>query len=1334
MNLNTLKIRLSAILRQYKKYSGGTGVIERVTCEEAFGWFVTKTSERPQICTINHRGVDFDGYISWHYREDIAEDYFAWEQNCGFTVRFPPQLSKTFDQSIDFSKKVSIKIDGILLNSKPIRQKKIKRRSSHAIKVNKKGNVVIDGSSYQLALHSINSFILYAYIDSRLDLKSLQLNVNGQHIDCMFFKGVDEYDLASPKLPEKKGFTEYTIELPGAIWKQRSDITKPLRLSLIMNECETSFEPIYLNISDCRRWTKELIRGCFRQNSYCSVLILEHIYYLKDLESLDLTADEREELSELANEYNIQELNSSGNNLPEENILRAEGSSRLKLALLEFNEKSDCADEKISWMRGQHNTCSFDRQFMLDLYRHLIPYFCSKGLYAEIHNLLVEKSVFSESQIAALNRSDLSLALPYLAHEGRCEELTNVVTTIKNGREWFSSSCLKYSVELLLANNFVLADHKKKLCRETLLVYNSIGNEYWSRIQDVELINLYHTLIAKSHLYPAPLRKWILSFLDLNYALSPVFWEKYEESESIEHGIHKQFLNFVKISKLICNLSTVNSDDVIEAITLLDSLIEVGSSDAEQFRRELVNFYQKQFGSCYEPSIEQLASCYYSEKDHILPSESYTRIFPGTDNSEHYQLQIKARGLIRDNKEDELIELCSNLTSQEGEYLGLDILASYLFTCEEKAFLKGYNLYLYLLKKVCPAIQNMIHSPAPVQASFGKIKNCLLKFKRIEQLEELENIRKSLQRNPITSASQNNDAIVLIYSCQKNLGTRIKSIRKSWLKELQEKDIPYLIVVGGGSENKVVKDVLYLNAADNYEGLPEKTLAMISWVYSNTDHQYMIKIDDDCSLNVDEYFTSLSYRKFHYYGRKLKRAPGNMDRLWHHEKSESSYAKFSFDKSPEPACYADGGTGYSISRYAAYKLGKMSATREGCRLISSSFFEDKLVGDLLAMAQIALSDEDYFVHILRKLTSDGSPVSRWGNHHYPSLNSPAKLVHTDSGELFDSVLQYRSKSGLYPSKIFPSYTQASYGYNAIQLELLSDQKHIEKLLNEYVYIVSVLYNELTILPSFLTHYRNLGVKTFLLVDNLSTDGTREFLLQQPDVVLYSAATEYKDSHYGVDWQQALLACHCLNKWALVVDADEFIVFPDMESRNISDYIEELDHQGADSALLYMIDMYPYGNLSEANFEREAPFVCAPYFDRQPVKRIATDAGYFGDSEASVSQLRHRLHPEARINAFVSQKVALLKYRPWMKLSEGLHYVSSTKPAQKPVALAHFKYHAGFKQKVDLEIKRKQHYNNATEYVIYQEILSESKGTFGSRDASVKYKSSNQFLDEAFEKL
>ena len=278
-----------------------------------------------------------------------------------------------------------------------------------------------------------------------------------------------------------------------------------------------------------------------------------------------------------------------------------------------------------------------------------------------------------------------------------------------------------------------------------------------------------------------------------------------------------------------------------------------------------------------------------------------------------------------------------------------------------------------------------------------------------------------------------------------------------------------------------------------------------------------------------------------------------------------------------------------------------------------------------------------------------------------------------------------------------------------------------------VILVAVARNEKTMLPHFLAHYRGLGVRHFVLVDNLSDDGTREYLLAQPDVVLYSADTDYRDSHYGVAWQQAVLGAHALGRWVVLADIDEMLVYEDCERQPITQWLDGLQAQGHDAALTLMVDMYPAGDLAEADAARaENLFEMAPYFDQEPLLRWQLGAGHYSNAVTYLSALRHRLISDSAPNLYTSQKVAVFRYAPWVRLAQGLHYVSNLTVAPQPAFFAHFKYHAGFRQKVLQEIARKQHFNGAEEYRKYLALLAESEGQFNREGASARYVDSRTF--------
>ena len=67
------------------------------------------------------------------------------------------------------------------------------------------------------------------------------------------------------------------------------------------------------------------------------------------------------------------------------------------------------------------------------------------------------------------------------------------------------------------------------------------------------------------------------------------------------------------------------------------------------------------------------------------------------------------------------------------------------------------------------------------------------------------------------------------------------------------------------------------------------------------------------------------------------------------------------------------------------------------------------------------------------------------------------------------------------------------------LHLYHDRLVLDKTAHTVVVVVK---DELDRMKLFMEHYRNLGVKQFIVVDNNSTDGTREFVAKQPGTRVY----------------------------------------------------------------------------------------------------------------------------------------------------------------------------------------------------------------------------------------
>jgi len=261
---------------------------------------------------------------------------------------------------------------------------------------------------------------------------------------------------------------------------------------------------------------------------------------------------------------------------------------------------------------------------------------------------------------------------------------------------------------------------------------------------------------------------------------------------------------------------------------------------------------------------------------------------------------------------------------------------------------------------------------------------------------------------------------------------------------------------------------------------------------------------------------------------------------------------------------------------------------------------------------------------------------------------------------------------------------------------------------------STLRNEKVRLPYFLEYYRNKGVGHFLMVDNGSDDGGREYLAQQPDVSLWTTTNSYRKSHFGVDWLNWLLRRYGHNHWTLTVDVDEFFVYPFCDTRPIPALTDWLDDSDIKSFAAMVLDMYPRGHFDTQPYsEGENPFEIAAWFD---------SGNYAISKNWQHNNLWIQGGPRARVFFPNEPKLApALNKTPLVKWNRNYTFTSSTHmllPRGLNITydewggektsgiLLHAKFLNTFADKAQEEQQRKQHYSNSAEYTAYYDSLAQ----------------------------
>ena len=264
-------------------------------------------------------------------------------------------------------------------------------------------------------------------------------------------------------------------------------------------------------------------------------------------------------------------------------------------------------------------------------------------------------------------------------------------------------------------------------------------------------------------------------------------------------------------------------------------------------------------------------------------------------------------------------------------------------------------------------------------------------------------------------------------------------------------------------------------------------------------------------------------------------------------------------------------------------------------------------------------------------------------------------------------------------------------------------------------LVSTVRNEKIRLPWFLRYYRDLGVNHFLFVDNDSDDGTRDYLADQADVSLWTTKHSYKRSRFGIDWVNWLLMRHAHGHWAVVVDPDEFLVYPFCDTRPLRALTDWLDASSIKSFSAMMLVMYPKGPISQHPYrEGQDPLEIANWFDSGNYSMTRNpDYGNLWIQGGPRARMFFSDNPE---RAPALNKIPLVKWRreyafvssTHMLLPRGLNQVYDEWGGEKASGcLLHAKFIDTFAQKAQEELARKQHYANSHEYRAYQEGMAAS---------------------------
>lgn len=291
--------------------------------------------------------------------------------------------------------------------------------------------------------------------------------------------------------------------------------------------------------------------------------------------------------------------------------------------------------------------------------------------------------------------------------------------------------------------------------------------------------------------------------------------------------------------------------------------------------------------------------------------------------------------------------------------------------------------------------------------------------------------------------------------------------------------------------------------------------------------------------------------------------------------------------------------------------------------------------------------------------------------------------------------------------------------------------------NEPFTLFAVMRNEMYFLPAFLAHYRSLGVRQFVIVDDASDDGTGAYLAAQPDCCSgvsahrYGARIAISDARYqglsgraGPILKRVVPEHFLAGQYVLCADADEFLLLPEAYPQ-LPDVVACLERHRWTSVTASLIDFYPAALADLADpAAPESPaelFRRYGYFDatafmkltpgRQP-QRVAPTASERLFRMCGIRQLPPALERLPRwltgLLPFPAPNAAWFK-TPIVRLDgetwlDGAHEANVPPPTSFMLAMAHFKFNGDTYRKIQSALTLRSHARGGKKYEHYEDML------------------------------
>lgn len=281
-----------------------------------------------------------------------------------------------------------------------------------------------------------------------------------------------------------------------------------------------------------------------------------------------------------------------------------------------------------------------------------------------------------------------------------------------------------------------------------------------------------------------------------------------------------------------------------------------------------------------------------------------------------------------------------------------------------------------------------------------------------------------------------------------------------------------------------------------------------------------------------------------------------------------------------------------------------------------------------------------------------------------------------------------------------------------------------------VIVLAVLRDGRAYVKSFVEHYRSLGAKHLVFLDNGSTDGTVEALSEYEDVTVFYTTLPFK--RYGLSMRKYLAERFGRGRWTLNVDVDELFVYPYSDVVGIGALLGYLNDNSYNAMVTSVLDMFPEEPLSDVVGDGDEPLKeLHRFYDLSDVREEAYESvGDVGNilTNPEVPILRGGIRRTLfGLNSLLIKHPLIFldgKLKP-MDLSE--HWVGDARLADFTGVLLHYKLLNGLYAAVRREVESRNYPNRWRKYDRYLMVLDEAPNLAVKADTARELESTNDLV-------